>query len=62
MIRHHPSIGQVDIFDELHGNHLWVNLNNRTYQPIVDALTTLFMVAKHFHVIADFVGFFSIWR
>jgi hypothetical protein len=53
MIRHHPTVGQVNIIMELDCDHFRVYLDDHAFQPTANALFILvIMVAKHLHNIA----------
>lgn len=48
----HPTIGEVHIGAELHRDEFVVHLHDNAANPAANALAILFMVAKHFHLVA----------
>lgn len=61
MVRHHPPIGQVHTFLELHGDHLGVHLYHNPLQPISHTLVAVLVIAKNFYPVADIIQFVPVW-
>jgi hypothetical protein len=59
MVRDHPTICQIDIFLELNGEHFRIDLNDRTLEPIADAVAFSLMITEHFNAVANFEGLLS---
>ena len=55
MVRHHPSICQVDIVHELDRQHLGIYLDYRPNQPITNADVVPIVIAEDFYIIANFI-------
>jgi hypothetical protein len=61
MIRHHPTIGQVNVLLKLNCDHLRVHLNDGALQPIAYPVSTMVVIAVDLNPIADLVRFFPVW-
>jgi hypothetical protein len=62
VVRNHPTIRQVNILLKLDSDHLWINLNDRSIQPIAHAISLLIVVAKNLHVIPNFERIIMVGR
>ena len=60
MVGDHPPVRQIDIFLKLNGYHFQINLDNRTHQPVADAIAILVVITQYFNMIANIVHFNSI--
>lgn len=60
MVGDHPTICQVHIFLKLYGDHFWIDLNNRAFQPITDSFPVPVVIAEDFHPVADVIVFIAI--
>jgi hypothetical protein len=54
VVRNHPPIRQVDVLLKLDGDHLGIDLNDRTIQPITHAIPLVLVIAKNLNVISNF--------
>jgi hypothetical protein len=61
VVWHHPTVSQVDIFQELDGEQLRIDLDDRPNYPIADAHSAEIMITKYFGQIAYTIGLFTIW-
>ena len=51
-IRHHPAVGQIHILSKLNGDHLLIDLNDNSLEPISNAFVVLVVITQHIDDIA----------
>jgi hypothetical protein len=57
MVWNHPAICKINAFLKLNRDHLGVNLNDDTLQPITDTFICSIVVTKYLHTIPHLIGF-----
>jgi hypothetical protein len=61
MVRHHPTVGQIYGFVELHRNDLGIHLYDNAFQPAAHAVSLLiFVVAIHFHAVSNAIDILTV--
>lgn len=63
MIGNHPTVGQIDIFLKLDGDHFCVCLYDHAFEPPADAfIFIVIMVTKNFNHVPDLKYFILLGR
>jgi hypothetical protein len=61
MVRHHPAVGQIHRFIELHCHDLGIHLHNDAFEPAAYAISLIIlMVTIHFHPLADAINVLTV--
>ena len=55
MIRHHPTIGEVNILMKLNCDHLGIDLDDHAFQPIACPFSIIVMVTINLDNIANLI-------